>query len=61
MNDKLAFWIFGILQSLVLGLIIFFIFKGLDVIGTDTQIWLSISFPSFLLVMEYIIYSKKSV
>jgi len=60
------FWIFGILQSLLLGTIIFLIFKSLNlihgesVIGLDTQIWLSISFPLFLLLVEYIIYSKKN-
>ncbi|MEA3500200.1 MAG: hypothetical protein U9R41_04175 [Candidatus Marinimicrobia bacterium] len=59
------FWIFGILQSLSLGTIIFLIFKSLNlingenVIGVDTQILLSISFPLWLLIVEYIIYSKK--
>ena len=59
------FWIFGILQSLFLGLIIFFLFrsfnliKGDCVIGLDTQILLSVSFPLFLLLVEYTIYSKK--
>ncbi len=59
------FWIFGILQSLSLGTIIFLIFKSLNlingenVIGLDTQILLSISFPLFFLIVEYIIYSKK--
>ena len=60
------FWIFGILQSLSLGTIIFLIFKSLNlihgenVIGLDTQILLSVSFPLFLLLVEYIIYSKKN-
>jgi len=59
------FWIFGILQNVVLGIIIFLIFKSLNtingaaVIGLDTQILLSVSFPLFLLITEYIIYSKK--
>jgi hypothetical protein len=50
---------------LSLGLIIFLIFrslnliKGTSVIGLDTQILLSIAFPLFLLLVEYIIYSKK--
>ena len=58
------FWIFGILQSLSLGTIIFILFnslsliKGECVIGLDTQIVLSITFPLFLLLVEYTIYSK---
>ncbi len=64
MNSKI-FWIFGILQSLSLAGIIFLLFrslneiKGVCLIGLDTQIVLSISFPLFLLIVEYIIYSKK--
>jgi hypothetical protein len=59
-----VFWIFGILQSLSLGMIVFLIFKALNlingeaVIGLDTQIVLSVSFPLFLLIIEYIIYKK---
>lgn len=59
------FWIFGVLQSITLGLIIFLIFKSLNaiaenrVVGLDTQILLSILFPLFLLIVEYFIYSKK--
>ena len=63
MNTKI-FWIFGILQSISLGVIVFLLFrslnliKGESVIGLDTQILLSISFPLFLLLVEYIIYKK---
>ncbi len=59
------FWIFGILQSLSLGFIIFLLFRSLNlikgdcVIGLDTQIVLSVVFPLFLLLVEYIIYTKK--
>ena len=59
------FWIFGILQSLSLGTIVFLLFrslnliKGENLIGLDTQIWLSISFPLFLLLVEYLIYKKR--
>ena len=59
------FWIFGILQSLSLGVIVFLLFrslnliKGESVIGLDTQILLSIFFPLFLLIVEYIIYKKR--
>jgi hypothetical protein len=61
-----VFWIFGILQSLSLGLIIFLLFQSLKnistsgSIGLDTQILLSIAFPLFWLLMQYIVYSKKS-
>jgi len=64
MNTK-TFWIFGILQSLSLGVIIFLLFrslnliKGESVIGLDTQILLSIAFPLFLLFVEYVVFSKK--
>lgn len=58
------FWIFGILQSLSLGTIVFLLFRSLNlingdnVIGMDAQILLSITFPLFLLLVEYIIYTK---
>ncbi len=64
MNTKI-FWIFGTLQSLSLGVIIFLLFRSLNlingdsVIGLDTQILLSVVFPLFLLLVEYIIYTKK--
>ncbi len=60
-----VFWIFGMLQSLSLGIIIFVIFRALNliqgenVVGLDTQLVLSISFPFFLLLIEYGIYSKR--
>lgn len=60
-----AFWIFGILQSMTLGVIIFLLFRslniihGTNVVGVDTQSVLSILFPLFLLLTEYVIYSKK--
>ena len=59
-----VFWIFGVLQSISLGLIVFLVFRALNlinggaVIGLDTQIVLSVSFPLFLLVVEFIIYKK---
>ena len=64
MNTKI-FWIFGILQSLSLGTIVFLLFRSLNsikgerVIGLDTQILLSVSFPLFLLLVEYLIYKKR--
>jgi uncharacterized membrane protein len=62
--NKNIFWIFGILQSLSLGTIIFLLFKSLSlikgeqVIGLDTQIVLTIAFPLFFLIVEYAIYRK---
>lgn len=64
MGNKKIFWVFGILQSITLGAIIYLIFRSLNmisevrVIGLDTQISLSILFPLFLLIVEYTIYSK---
>lgn len=64
MGKRTIFWIFGIIQSLSLGAIIFIVFKSLNmisetqVIGLDAQISLSIVFPLFLLIVEYVIYSK---
>ena len=58
MENKNIFYIFGILQGVTLGLIIFFIL-GISNIGKDTSILLSILFPLFTLIIEYIIYSKK--
>ena len=65
MGNEKTFWIFGILQSISLGTIIFLVFRSLnmisevEVIGLDTQILLSIVFPAFLLIVEYLIYSKE--
>ena len=65
MGNEKIFWIFGILQSISLGTIIFLVFRSLnmisevEVIGLDTQILLSILFPVFLLIIEYLIYSKE--
>jgi hypothetical protein len=64
MSTKI-FWIFGILQSLSLAAIIFLLFRSLNmikgegIIGLDTQIVLSITFPLFLLLVEWLIYSKR--
>lgn len=58
------FWIFGSLQSLSIGVIIFLIFRALNeikgdkTIGLDTQIILSIFCPVFILLVEYVIYKK---
>jgi len=58
MSEKKIFYIFGILQAIILGLIIFFIL-GTTSIGKDTNILLSVLFSVFTLIIEYMIYSKK--
>jgi len=64
MINKKIFWIFGILQNVMLGIILFLIFRSLNiingesVIGLDTQIFLSIAFPLFSLLVKYTIYTK---
>jgi hypothetical protein len=57
MKVKQMFLIFGGLQALSLAAIIFFLLEG--VVGFDTQIVLSVIFPVFTLIVEYMIYSKK--
>ena len=58
MQNNNIFYIFGILQALTLGFIVFFLL-GITNIGVDTAIVLSILFPVCTLIMEYLIYSKK--
>ena len=64
MNTKI-FWIFGTLQSVSLGVIIYLVFRSLNAIedtiavGLDTRILLSIFFPLFLLLTEYVIFTRK--
>ena len=61
MSKKEIFWIFGVLKNVTLGVIIYIIFDSLNkisengVIGWDTQILLSVLFPTFSLIIEYII------
>ena len=57
MENKNVFWFFAPIQTITLGLIVFFLL-GLTEIGTDTKITLSILFPLLTLIVEYIIYSK---
>jgi len=65
MLRKELFWVFGVLQSISLGAIVFLMFRALGmingerVIGLDTNITLSIAFPLFLLIVEYLIYSRR--
>lgn len=64
MKSKKIFWIFGILQNLTLGIILFLIFRsfniinGESVIGLDTQLFLSIAFPLFSLLIRYTMFTK---
>lgn len=59
-KENNIFWIFGILQAATLGLIVYFVLQGASVIGKDTQLVLSILFPLFLLLVEYLIFSKQN-
>ena len=58
-NEKHLFLVFGLIQTLSLGFIIYFILSSLNTIGLDTQITLSCIFPVFLLITEYMIYLRK--
>jgi len=58
MEKNTMFLVFGGLQAISLGLIIFFVLQAVTTIGQDTQLWLSGMFPAFLLAVEYMIYSK---
>jgi len=58
MQNNNIFYIFGILQVLTLGFVVFFVLGTTD-IGMDTTIVLSILFPLCTLILEYLIYSKK--
>ena len=64
MMSKKIFWIFGILQHITLGVILFLIFHsfnvihGESVIGLDTQIFLCIAFPLFSLLVKYTMFTK---
>jgi Ca2+/Na+ antiporter len=58
MTNKNIFYIFGILQAITLGLIIFFILQTTN-IGRDTNIVLSVLFPIYTLIVEYMIYSER--
>jgi uncharacterized membrane protein YhaH (DUF805 family) len=63
MHKKL-FWIFGVLQHLLLGTILFLIFhcfnkiNGENIIGLDTQLFICIAFPLFSLLVKYISHAK---
>ena len=63
--NRNVFWIFGVLQSLSLAAVIYLLFtslneiKGSAVIGPDTHVLLSVAFPLFLLLVEYVIYARK--
>jgi hypothetical protein len=63
MSRKNVFVLFGALQSITLGVIVFLVFESLNavsesVVGLDTQILLSVLFPLFLFIVEYQIFSN---
>jgi hypothetical protein len=63
--NSAVFWVFGALQSISLGFIVFILFRsmnqihGVPVIGLDAQLVLSITFPLFLLLVEYAIFAGR--
>ena len=65
MTNRALFWIFGILQHLMLGIIIFLIFQSLStingeaVVGLDTQLLVSIGFPLFAFLSKSILFSRR--
>jgi hypothetical protein len=66
MSRKNPFVLFGSLQSITLGVIVFLVFESLNavserVVGLDTQILLSFLFPLFLFIVEYQIFSKDTL
>ncbi len=58
MDDENLFLVFGFVQMITMGFIVFFILNSLGTLGLDTQIVLSCVFPLFTFVIEYMIYSK---
>ena len=64
MTHRKLFWIFGIIQHILLGTILFLFFHcfnllhGERMIGLDTQLFLCISFPAFSLLTKLISLEK---
>lgn len=58
MDDGNLFLVFGFVQMISFGFIIYFVLGSLGTLGLDTQIVLSCVFPVFTFVVEYMIYSK---
>jgi len=62
MKIRILFWIFAPIKNISLGVIIFLIFHAIEktsnnqIIGLDTRILLSILFPLFTLIIEYIFF-----
>lgn len=58
MDDENLFLVFGFVQMIGLGFILYFVLGSLGTLGLDTRIVLSSVFPLFTFVIEYMIYSK---
>jgi hypothetical protein len=58
-EGKNLFLVFGLIQAISLGFIVYFVLGSLGAIGFDSQLVLSCVFPVFTLVLEYMIYLKK--
>ncbi len=67
MSRKQMFWIFGILKALTLCTIIIVVFReigsidGFRTIGAGTTYMLSILFPAFTFIVDYLIFSKHEI
>ena len=59
MEEKNLFLVFGLIQVLSLGFIVYSVLDALNAVGADTRIVLSCVFALFTLAVEYMIYSKR--
>ena len=59
MEDKSLFLVFGLIQVLSLGFIVYLVLSSLGTVGLDSRIVLSCVFALFTLVVEYMIYLKR--
>ncbi|NQV37711.1 MAG: hypothetical protein HQ509_06885 [Candidatus Marinimicrobia bacterium] len=64
MTTLQKFWVFGILKALTLCTMIIVVFReigsidGFNTIGADTTYMLSILFPAFTFIVDYLIFTK---
>jgi len=53
------FLVFGLIQMVSLGFIVYFLLGSLSAIGFDSRVVLSCVFSLFTLIVEYMIYSRR--
>ena len=58
-ENKGLFLVYGLIQVASLGFIVYFILSSLGTMGLDSRIVLSVVFPVFTLVVEYMIYLNR--